>query len=91
VAAVTFRVIDADAPRKAVAENIIDIAQRIASAASANTPRLTGLMASSWRVTSVEPGTAVVSNSVPYATYVEYGTRYMAARAPLGRALAAGG
>jgi hypothetical protein len=47
-------------------------------------------MAAGFRaVPGLEPGTSVVVNAVRYARYVEYGTRFMRAEAPLGRARAA--
>jgi len=90
---VRFEVTDPMAPRKACGENVAEIAASIRSQAAANTPRDTGLMASSWQT---RPGysdlaTTVVINTAPHARYVEYGTRHMPARAPLGRAAAAGG
>jgi len=86
----TFTVTNAQARRLAVQQDIRRIAGNLADAARANTPRNTGLMASSWRVVpGREPGTSLVVNDVPYSVYVEHGTRKMAARAPLGRALAA--
>jgi ribosomal silencing factor RsfS len=84
-----FVVTDARAPRKAVAENVKDLAKRVAQRAAENTPHLTGTMAGEWIVIDGEDvATSVVENEAPYARYVEYGTRYMAPRAPLGRAVA---
>jgi hypothetical protein len=87
---VVFRVTDPKAPRLAVQQNIAEITQQIASRAASNTPRLSGLMASSWQVRPgySDPGTSVVINTAPYARFVEYGTRRTRAYAPLGRALA---
>jgi hypothetical protein len=85
-----FTVTDPRAPRQAVSPDIRSIAERLAAQASANTPRLTGRLAAGYHVQpGQEPGTSVVVNDVPYARFVEYGTRDMAAEAPLGRALAA--
>jgi hypothetical protein len=91
--AVRFEVIDPLAPRKACGQNVADIADRVRSQAAANTPRDTGLMASSWQTRPgySDPATTVVINTAPHARYVEYGTRHMPARAPLGRAAASGG
>lgn len=93
MAEVVFRVTDPKAPRLAVQQNIAEIAQQLAGRATANTPRLTGLMAGSWQVRPGynDPGTSVVINTAPYARFVEYGTRRTRAYAPLGRALAVGG
>ncbi|HXD66359.1 MAG TPA: HK97 gp10 family phage protein [Solirubrobacteraceae bacterium] len=90
---VVFKVTDPRAPRLAVQQNVAEITARIASAAASNTPRLTGAMAAGWEVRPgySDPGTSVVTNRVPYARFVEYGTRRMRAHAPLGRALASGG
>ena len=87
---VTYKVTDPRAPRLAVQQNIADIAGQLAASATGNTPTLTGVMARAWRtVPGREPGTTMVINDAPYAIYVEYGTRHMTARAPMGRALAA--
>lgn len=51
-----------------------------------NTPVDTGKMAASWKVGTGER-TLVISNGVPYAGFVEYGTRKMRAREPLGKSL----
>jgi hypothetical protein len=46
-------------------------------------------MAAGWHtVPGQDPGTTLVVNTTPYARYVEYGTRHMRAKAPLGRAAA---
>ncbi len=85
-----FTVTNHHAPREAVAPAVKDTAKRIAERASAYTPRLTGMMAGEWIVVEGEDvATSLIENPAPYARYVEYGTRYMAARAPLGRAIAA--
>lgn len=86
-----FTVTNWRARRYVISDNIASRASRIASAASGNTPRLTGLMAGSFRtVPGNDPGTTLVVNSAPHARYVEYGTRHMRAYAPLGRARGAG-
>ena len=85
-----FVITDPTAPRRCVQPDIAAIAAQVASAAAANTPRLTGRLAASWTTTpGREPGTTLVTTDVPYARFVEYGTRYMRASAPLGRAAAA--
>lgn len=85
----TFRVIDHLAPRRAVDPNIHEIAQRIADDASSNAPRLTGRLAESYHVVRGKaPAIYLVDTDVEYARYVEFGTRFMKARAPMGRALA---
>ena len=64
------------APRYEVQGAVRDIAGRIAAAAAAGTPRLTGRLAGGWEVRPGynDPGTSVVVNAVPYARFVEYGT-----------------
>ncbi len=85
-----FVVTDPTAPRRCVQPDIAGIAAQVAAGAAANTPRLTGRLAGSWTtIPGREPGTTLVSTDVPYARFVEYGTRYMRASAPLGRAAAA--
>jgi len=85
-----FRITDPTAPRRCVQPDIADIAGQIRAAAAANSPRLTGRLAASWTtVPGRDPGTTLVTTSVPYARFVEYGTRHRRADAPLGRALAA--
>jgi HK97 gp10 family phage protein len=90
---VEFKITDPLAPRKACAQNVAEAAQRVRAQAAANTPRDTGRMASSWstRPGYSDPATTVVINTAPHARFVEYGTRHMRARAPLGRAMASGG
>jgi cytidylate kinase len=84
-----FTVTDPQAPRRAVAQNVAEIAAQVAVSAAANTPQRTGRMARSWRtVPGRDPGTALVVNDTEYARFVEYGTRHMRAAAPLGRATA---
>jgi len=86
----TFRVLDRLAPRKAVDENIREAAQKVADDASSNAPRLTGRLAGSYHVVKGRvPAVYLVDTEVEYARYVEFGTRNMKARAPMGRALAA--
>jgi hypothetical protein len=84
-----FTVTDHHAPRLAVAPDIKDMAHRIAADAAANTPVLTGRMAGAYVVEQGDdPATSIVRNPTPYARFVEYGTRYEPAQAPLGRAIA---
>jgi hypothetical protein len=89
-ASAAYTVTDPRAPRHAVAEDIKTIADQIAAAASANSPVVTGRLAGAYRVEQGDdPATSAVVNDTPYARFVEYGTQYMPAEAPLGRALAA--
>ena len=87
---VDYRVYDRRAPRQVVSPEIRRIAERVRTRAAAATPRLTGRLAEGWYVEAGrDPGTSLVRNDVPYARFVEYGTRRQPARAMLGRALAA--
>jgi hypothetical protein len=91
MASATFTVEHPRNRRYAIQQDIAEIAGRLAADASANTPRRTGAMAAGWHtVPGQDPGTTLVVNSAPHARYVEYGTRHMPAKAPLGRATAAG-
>jgi hypothetical protein len=72
-----------------VADDIRRAADEIAADAAQLTSRRTGRMASSYRVErDDDPASAFVTNDTPYARFVEYGTKYMQAEAPLGRAIA---
>jgi hypothetical protein len=87
----TFRVTNAIARRLAIQPDIARIAGQIAEAARADTPKgATGRLAAGWRTApGRDPGTTIIQTDVPYARYVEYGTRNRPAAAMLGRALAA--
>ena len=82
-----FRVTDPTAPRRAVDPAIGGMAEHLAADISELTPRLTGRLAGSWRVDREGTAEYAVSTDVPYARFVEYGTRYQPAAAPMGRAL----
>lgn len=92
MAGATFRVTNPKAPRLVVAPGVRRLAHELADQAAQRTPRRTGAMAASWEVVpgSTDPATSVVVNTAPYARYVEHGTRFDPAQAPLGRAIAAG-
>jgi hypothetical protein len=87
----TFRVTNAIARRLAIQPDIARIAEQVAEAARAASPRgPTGDLAASWHtVPGRDPGTTLVRSDVAYGRYVEYGTRHRRADAMLGRALAA--
>jgi Bacteriophage HK97-gp10, putative tail-component len=89
---VVFKITDPRAPRKCVQQNVREITNRVAAAAAAGTPRRTGRLAAGWAVRPgySDPGTSVIVNTVPYARFVEYGTRRRRGAAMLGRAMAAG-
>lgn len=85
-----FKVTNAMAARLAVSPGIKTLAGSIMSEAAEKSPRgPTGDMAGGWRLTQgLDPATTFVSNAVPHASYVEYGTRNMPARPVLGPILA---
>lgn len=84
-----FTVTNPHAKRLAIAPDIHDMAEHLAADAAALTPVDTGRMAAAYDVQQGDdPATSFVVNPTPYARYVEYGTRYMPASAPLGRAAA---
>jgi len=84
----TFRVVNREAPRMAVDPNMRAMAEKIRDDAAALSPRLTGRLAGSWTVEKVHDASYTVSTDVPYAPYVEYGTRFMRGAHMLGRAKA---
>jgi HK97 gp10 family phage protein len=88
MAGATFRVLRPEAPRRAADPGIGDIADRVKDDVVARTPVLTGNLAAGWQVTKNHEGARVVSNPVPYAKYVEFGTRYMPAEPMIGPVLA---
>jgi bacteriophage HK97-gp10 putative tail-component len=84
----TFRVTHPEAPRLAVDPNMREKAEQVRSDAAALTPVETGQLAASWAVDKANEASYRVSADVPYARYVEYGTRFMHGAAMMGRALA---
>ena len=91
-AAACFGVTDPRAPRYAVqrAHRRDHAADRVAR--SVGHPAAVRADGGLWQVRPGynDPGTSVVVNAVPYARFVEYGTRRTRAYAMLGRALASG-
>lgn len=84
-----LRVTDRTAPRRAADPGIRSIAEGLRDDAAAGSPRLTGRLAASWRVTPGRvPGAYLLTNDAEYARFVEYGTRNRPASAMLGRAVA---
>jgi hypothetical protein len=84
-----FTVTNREAPRLAVQHDIRALADQIAEEAAADTPVQTGRLAAGYHVEQGDdPATSIITNEVPYARFVEYGTKYMPAEAPLGRAVA---
>jgi HK97 gp10 family phage protein len=84
---VRFTVTDAGAPRREAAPGVLAAAQVLARDAATNTPVRSGTMRRGWRAVQVGNSARVI-NDVEYARFVEFGTRHMAPRAPLGRAMA---
>jgi len=84
----TFRVTHPEAPRLAVDPDMRAKAEQVRSDAAALTPRQTGRLAGSWVMQREHTASYRVSTDVPYARYVEYGTRFMRGAAMMGRALA---
>lgn len=81
---------DAIKARQAVRNDVQRIADNLAADVAARTPTETGTLRLGWRVVpGNDPATFFVTNDVPYARFVEYGTRYVNAVAMLGQALAA--
>jgi HK97 gp10 family phage protein len=85
---VRFEVTDRRAPRRACRDGIADIARSVMADARAGTPVDTGTLRGAWRTRTTADDDTEVSNATPYARFVEYGTRHMAPRAMLGKALA---
>lgn len=88
MASSTFTVTDPGALANAVDPIVAQVANSVANAARTNTPRASGRLAAGWRVARDGTGRWRVTNDVPYARFVEYGTSRTPARAMLGRATA---
>jgi hypothetical protein len=84
----TFRVINPLAPKLAVDENMRLKAEQVAEIAAEHSPVETGRLAGSWKVEKKAEAAYQVSTDVPYAPYVEYGTRFMRGAHMMGRAVA---
>jgi hypothetical protein len=84
----TFRVTNPHAPRLAVDPDMREKAEQLRSDAEALTPRETGRLAGSWQMEKDHTASYRVTTDVPYARYVEFGTRNMHGAAMMGRALA---
>lgn len=87
-----FTVTNPIARRLAVMAMMQAIAGEVLASAAANGPvGVTGLLSGGYSIKpGRDPGTTLITIHAPkYHKYVEYGTRHMAARAPLGRAFAA--
>jgi hypothetical protein len=86
--AAVYRVINPHAPRLAVDENIRVKAEEVRDGAAQGSPRDTGRLSESWRVAKKSDASYEVTSDVPYAPYVEYGTRFMRGAHMVGRAIA---
>lgn len=83
-----FKVINPEAPRQAVDDNLRLMAERLRDDVASLSPRFTGRLASSWKLEKDHEASYTVSTDVPYAVFVEYGTRHMRGAHMLGRAKA---
>jgi HK97 gp10 family phage protein len=84
-----FTVTHPEAPAIAADPGIGAVAARIADDARSRTPVETGRLAAGWQVVQAgRPGERDVINAVPYARFVEYGTKNMPAEPMLGPAAA---
>ena len=83
-----FHVTDWSALHRAVDPAVEHVANGITANAAARTPVETGRLRGGWKVGKTRDGGREVSNDVPYARFVEYGTKHNQARAMLGQATA---
>lgn len=87
--AARFRVTNPRAPDKIAQEYTGKIAHEVEASARDDTPVVTGNLKRGWFVSAEAGGNGYrVVNNVPYARFVEYGTRYMRPEAMLGKAVA---
>jgi len=86
-----FKVTDPGAPRRAVDRGIGEISDQVADDLRGRTPVETGRLREGWQVGRGDrDGEREVTNDVPYARYVEFGTIHMAAEPMIGPVLAEG-
>jgi hypothetical protein len=89
MAGAVYKVIAPGAPRKAADAGIGQVAEQLRAAAVLATPRKTGLLARSWYIqTGYVPAIRFVKNPVPYARFVEYGSKRRRANPFFGRTIA---
>ena len=55
----------------------LKMAEHLAEEAEERTPIDTGLLKNSWKVKEIDPHAALVENPIHYASFVEFGTRFM--------------
>jgi HK97 gp10 family phage protein len=84
----TFHVVAKGLPREVARPMIREAAGELRNQTERNTPRRTGTLAAGWTVVPSGKSSWRVANDVPYARFVEYGTKHMRPAAMLGRALA---
>lgn len=84
-----YQVTNPKAPYQAVDPGTRALAEAIRATVEAQVPRDTGEYAGAWSVQRVRPATYWVTNDSPHARFVEYGTRFMAARPVFGQVIAA--
>jgi HK97 gp10 family phage protein len=85
----TFRVTDPGAIRREADRGIGDVAGRVADDLRQRTPVRTGTLQAGWQVGPGDiDGQRTVTNAVPYARFVEFGTVNMAAEPMIGPVLA---
>jgi HK97 gp10 family phage protein len=85
--AVTYRVLDRTAPKRVVDPAISRVSTEVMRAAQARSPVETGRLRSGWTVRKIAAGRYMVVNPVPYAKFVEYGTKDTPAHPMIGPAL----
>lgn len=89
MAATRYKVTDPLAPRKAVDEDIGQLAEQLRGQVAERTPVATGRLRAGWRVErGHNHAVRLLVNDVPYARYVEYGTSDRPADPALGQTLA---
>ncbi len=84
-----FVVTDPTAPRREADPGVGKVAQGVAQTAAGRAPKRTGRLAAGWRTVKQGPSSYIVTNDVPYAKYVEFGTKNMPARPMLAPAVMA--
>jgi HK97 gp10 family phage protein len=80
----TLTVLDRRQPYQVSDPVTAQVANTVVAAARAHTPHRTGRLASGWHVQQRRTADYAVTNSVPYARFVEYGTKDMRAEPMLG-------
>ncbi len=85
----SFKVTDQRAARRAAWSIVRSQARQVMAEARDDTPvGKSGNLRAGWRVTPASDYDSRVVNAVPYARYVEFGTKRQAPRAMLGKAVA---